>query len=297
MRGWFLVLTLVISQASGLRPRASEVRSLKFEVQSSAKRVISLVPAVTEMLFAIGAGDQVVGVSSYDHFPAAVESRPKVGALIDPDFERIISLTPDLVVVYGTQSDLISRLDRVRIPVFRYVHAGMRDITTSITEIGGRVGHVDAARREVERINRELDEIRRRVAGEPTPRTALVFGRELGTLRSIFASGGIGFMHDMLVAAGAVDVFSDVNRQSVQVSTETLLARAPEVILEVYTPEGWTPARIEQERLVWRGLPTLPAVRANRVYILAAQELLVPGPRVTEAVRMIARTLHPGVMK
>jgi iron complex transport system substrate-binding protein len=71
-----------------------------------AQRIVSLVPAVTEMLFAIGAGPQVVGVSSYDHFPAEVEALPKVGALVDPDTERILSLRPDLVVVYGSQSDV-----------------------------------------------------------------------------------------------------------------------------------------------------------------------------------------------
>jgi iron complex transport system substrate-binding protein len=244
------------------------------------------------MLFAIGAGDQVVGVSSYDHYPAAVESRPKVGALVDPDFERMISLKPDLVVVYGTQNDLVHRLEQVHVPMFNYEHAGLADITKTMVQIGERVGHVEEARREVDRIQRALDEVRRAVAGRPRPRTAIVIGRELGTLRGIYVSGGIGFMHDMLEIAGATDVFGDVTRQSLQATTEILLARAPEVILETYSSAGWTPARVAQERAVWRALPTLPAVRGNRVYILTDEVLLVPGPRVADAVRLLAKTLH-----
>ena len=77
------------------------------------------------MLFAIGAGDEVVGVSSYDQFPPEALTKPKVGALVDPDFERILSLRPDLVVVYGTQIDLIARLERARIPTSQYELAGL----------------------------------------------------------------------------------------------------------------------------------------------------------------------------
>jgi iron complex transport system substrate-binding protein len=261
------------------------------------RRIISLVPSVTEILFAIGAGDQVVAVSSYDHYPPAVESRPKVGALMDPDFERMISLKPDLVIVYGTQNDLVRRLEQVHVPMFHYEHAGIANITATLAEIGERVGRVAEARREVDRIQRAFDDVRRAVAGRPRPRAAIVIGRELGTLRGIFASGGIGFMHDMLEIAGATDVFADVTRQSLQATTEVLLARAPDVIIETYSSAGWTPARIAKERAVWQGLPTLPAVRTNRVYILTDEVLLVPGPRVADAVRLLAKTLHPDAVK
>jgi ABC-type Fe3+-hydroxamate transport system substrate-binding protein len=89
-----------------------ETRQQTSATAPATRRIISLVPAVTEMLFAIGAGDAVVGVSSYDHYPPAVETKTRVGALVDPDFERILSLKPDLVIVYGTQNDLVARLGR-----------------------------------------------------------------------------------------------------------------------------------------------------------------------------------------
>ena len=263
--------------------------------QSQPQRIISLVPAVTEMLFAIGAGPRVVAVSSYDRFPAEARTRPSVGALVDPDFERILSLKPDLVVVYASQSDLIARLGRVRIPIFNYRHAGLSDITETIDALGARIGSGDSARQVAASIRRDLGAVSRSVAGRPRPRTALVFGREAGALRSIFASGGVGFMHDMLTVAGGVNAFADVALQSVQVSTESMLARAPDAIVEVHPADGWTADRIAKERGVWSLLSSVPAVRNGRVYLLADDRLSIPGPRVAEAVRLLARTLHPEV--
>ena len=245
------------------------------------------------MLFAIGAGPQVIGVSSYDIYPAEVATRPKVGALVDPDFERILTLKPDLVVVYGTQADLITRLGRVNIPMFNYQHAGLADITSTIRALGARVGRTDEANRAAAAIERDLEAIRSRVAGRPRPKTVLLFGREPGSLRSLYASGGYGFMHDMLETAGGADIFADMKKQSVQTSAEMLLARSPEVIIEVHPAGEWTPARIARERAVWKGLPSLPAVKSDRIYILADDRLNTPGPRVAAAVRLLADILHP----
>ena len=97
-------------------------------LQATPKRIISLVPNVTEILFAIGAGPQVVAVSTYDVEPPEVRSLPTVGALVDPDTERIIALRPDLVITYGSQSDLQSQLKAVNIPFFDYRHAGLDHI-------------------------------------------------------------------------------------------------------------------------------------------------------------------------
>lgn len=273
---------------------AGVVVSARTHQQAAAPaRLISLVPAVTEILFALDAGQSVVGVSSFDRYPPGVRALPRVGALVDPDFERILSLKPELVFVYGTQSDLIARLERARIPVFRYEHAGLPDVTTTIRAIGDRISKADAARTLATRIERELDEVRQRVAGKPRPRTAIVFEREPGTLRGIFASAGIGFMHDLLEVAGGADVFGDIKRQSVQASVELLLARAPEVIIEVYGEAQWSADRLKGELSVWQTLRSVPAVRNNRVHILVDDRLAVPGPRVAEAARVLAELIHP----
>jgi len=263
--------------------------------QASPRRIISLIPAVTEMLFAMNAGDLVVGVSSFDRYPPEVAKRERVGALLDPDVERILSLKPDLVVVYGTQKELITRLERAGVARFDYQHAGLADITVTIRRLGQRIGRADEADRLAAGIERDISAIRTQVAGRPRPKTALLFDREPGSLRGMYASAGIGFMHDMLEVAGGADAFGDLKRQSLQLSSETLLARAPEVIIELQTTEGWPPDRIARELAVWKALPAVPAVRTGRVHIIADDRLSIPGPRVAEGARILARVLHPEV--
>lgn len=255
-------------------------------------RIISVVPAVTEMLFALGAGDRVVGVGSFDKFPPDVTKLPRVGALLDPDLERILSLKPDLVVAYGSQVDFRQQLERARIPLFVYSHAGLADVPATISAVGERIGNEGRAKELVRDINRRIDAVRQRVAGRPRPRTLIVFGRESLSLRGIYASGGYGFVHDMVTAAGGDNVFADVEQQAVQATSELILARRPEVILELRA-EPFAKDVEAKERAVWNTLSSVPAVRANRVHLIADPRTVVPGPRVGEGVEVIAKVLHP----
>jgi iron complex transport system substrate-binding protein len=256
--------------------------------QTRPARIISLVPAATEMLFAIGAGPRVVAVSSFDREPADVMKLPRVGALLDPDVERILSLRPDLVVAYGTQRDLIAQLDRAGVPQFPYIHGTLADILTTIRALGDRTGDPEKATQVATDIQRALDAVRQRVTGKPRPRTLLVFGREPGSLRNLYASGGIGFMHDIVEIAGGDDVFSDIKRESVQATSELLLARHPDVILEVRAADEAAP-----DLAAWQSLASIPAVRDRHIVTLAGSEMVTAGPRVAVATERIARALHP----
>jgi iron complex transport system substrate-binding protein len=260
---------------------------------SPPRRVVSLIPATTEMLFAMGAGDRLVGVSTYDRFPPEVNRITRVGGLLDPDLERLLSLRPDLVIVYGTQTDLIRQLERASIPMFRYQHSDLPDIAATMRAIGARIGAAPAAEAAADRMEQQLADLRARVAGRPRPRTLLVFGREPGSLRGIDASGGFGFLHDLLEMAGGSDVLSDFKRQSVQMSTEMVIARAPEVIIELQYGDSLKRAALDAETRVWNALSSVPAVKARRVYVLTGDEFVVPGPRIVVAAERFARVLHP----
>jgi iron complex transport system substrate-binding protein len=263
------------------------------EVAPKPARIISLVPAATEMLFALGAGPRVVAVSSYDHDPPQVEHLPRVGALLDPDLERIFALHPDLVAVYGTQADLIQQLTRAHIGVFPFVHGGLADVLTTIDRLGARVGEQARAKALVAQLKQHLDAIRQHVAGEPRPRTLLIFERQPFTLTGLLASGGVGFLSDMLDAAGGENVFANVRRQSLPVSTETIIAQRPDVILELHYGEALSPADLARDRASWNVLGSVPAVHNHRIYILTGDDLVSPGPRIAEATERISRALHP----
>jgi iron complex transport system substrate-binding protein len=260
------------------------------------QRIISFIPALTEMLFAIGAGPRVVAVGSFDEYPPEVRKLERVGALLDPDLERILALKPDLVTVYGSQADLQRQLERAAIPTFQYRHAGLPDVSKTILELGARVGQPREAAALTKSIQQHLDRIRERVSGRPRPRTMIVFGREALALRGIYASGGYGFLDDMLSAAGGDNVFADVQRESVQATSELILARRPEVIIELRI--GDMPlAQQQQEIDVWNRLSSVPAVRSKRVFFLTDARTVVPGPRVAEGTELLAKALHPDVFK
>jgi iron complex transport system substrate-binding protein len=245
------------------------------------------------MLFAIGAGPRVVAVGSFDKYPPEVRDLPKVGALIDPDIERIISLRADLVIVDRGQVDLQQKLADAKIATFPYALGGLDNVSRTIRELGTITRHDWQAELVVKTIESKLASLRGRVAGLPRLPTMLVFTREPGGLRNIFVSGGIGFLNDILVVAGGANIFAGVRRESLQVTTETILSSAPEVILELRYGAAFTPEQIERDRLSWNVLASVPAVRHGRVYLLAGDELVVPGPRIVDTAERMARVLHP----
>jgi iron complex transport system substrate-binding protein len=265
---------------------------------TSAARIVSLVPALTEMLFAIGAGPQVVAVSSFDESPPDVKSLPRVGALLDPDMERILALRPDLVLSYGSQTDTQAQLARANIRVFSYRHAGLAGVFTTLKELGAAVGRPADAERLSRELRSGLDRIHARVSGRRRPRTLLVFERDPASLRGVYVSGGVGFLHDMLGIAGGVNVFADVGRESVQPSVETMLTRAPELILEVRATGMLAPADdVTQAKRVWGALASVPAVQQGRIHVLSGEHMVVPGPRVVQGTEAFARALHPDAFK
>ena len=156
---WVIVIQAVGAAVSRRRPR------------HAPSRIVSLIPAVTEMLFALGAGPQVVAVSSFDEYPPEALKLPRVGALLNPDLERILSLRPDLVVVYESQADLRRQLERATIPMFVYKHASLADVAVTIRQLGTRIGRDGDAATLVKKIDDQLADIKRRVAGRPRPRT------------------------------------------------------------------------------------------------------------------------------
>ena len=262
-----------------------------------AQRIVSLIPAVTEMLFAIGDGQRVVGVTNYDRHPPEVSRLVRVGGLLDPDVERILSLRPDLVVLYNTQVELKQRLDRAGIDYYSYEHRALPDITTTLRTIGARIGSAARANAAAAGIEGAIAAIRKSLIGLPRPRTLLVFERDRSSLRNVYASGGYGFLHDMLEAAGGANVFADVMRQSVDVSTEMMLARKPDVVIELWYGDLGKDLDLSRQAQAWNVLGAVPAVRNRRVYELTGDEFVVPGPRVVAATRRLAETLHPGMLK
>jgi iron complex transport system substrate-binding protein len=265
--------------------------------RAQATRIVSLVPALTEILFAIGAGPQVIAVSSFDDDPPEVAKLPRVGALLDPDTERILAMRPDLVLVYGSQVELEAQLKASGIRTYAYRHGGLADLAPSFHAIGGLTGRQDEAGRLVSEIERRLAAVRSRVAGRGRPAVLLAIGHEPKSLRHLDASGGIGFLHDLIELAGGRNVLEDIDRQAVRVSTEMLITRAPDVIIDLHYTREMSDAERREEQGVWKQVTAAPAVRNGRIHVLLGDRFVVPGPRIAAAAEDYARAIHPEASK
>jgi len=280
--------------------RAAVAIALSIAVTSSAApahRIVSLIPAVTEMLFALGAGDAVVGVSRFDRYPPEVSTRPSVGGLVDPDVERILALRPTLVVLYETQVELRTRLDRAGIQVFEYRHGSIADIFDTIDGLGARVDRAAEARALTRRMHDAIADVTTRVRQEPRVPTLFVVGRDPGALRHVYVAGGQAFLNELVDLAGGVNVFSDIAHPAAEVSTEQILARRPDVVVELWPNRKMDERTRQVEIAAWNSLSSVPAVRLHRIVEIADDRLAIPGPRLPQGLRTFAEALHPALLQ
>ncbi len=260
------------------------------------QRIVSTAPNVTEMLFALGLGERVVGVTSFCRYPPEARTKAKVGSFASPSLETILSLRPDLVVVVKNPVQLAERLRALRLRVLELDPQTMAGIEHSIIRLGAEAGVPERARELTARIRAELDEVRRRTAAFPRRRMMFIVGRTPGALQGIVAAGKASYLSELIDVAGGVNVLADSPAAYPQISIEQVLARDPETILDMGDMADTEGVTEQQKRAVvalWKRFPTLAAVRAGRVYAVASDVLVVPGPRVAEAAREFARLLHP----
>ena len=242
------------------------------------------------MLFAMGAGPRVIGVSNFDKYPPEALTRTKVGGLIDPDVERIISLKPDLVVVYGTQDDLRMQLERAKIPMFLYQHAGLQDITATIRQLGARIG----SEKESEcacRPHRGGD-CRRQKACRRT--AAASYAARIRTRRRNASRHlrerrrRISCRH----ARGGGRGECVCRRQTPKHSDDERACGSPRARGH-HRNRRRHGERGRRNLRAWESLPSVPAVRNKRIYQLRGDGMMNPGPRVSTSVRRVAEVLHP----
>lgn len=248
-------------------------------------------PAVTEMLFAIGAGDRVVGVTGFDSYPPEVLDLPNVGALLNPNMERIFELRPDLVVLYRSQASLETQLEAAGISTFEFTTGSIQDMLDAIVELGDVVGTADEARNVAAKIAGSLEETR---ASAPArrPSVLIAHSRDSGAIGGFYTEGGPSYLSELVEIAGGENLFADVRMTSFQPSLEEVIRRAPEVIIELLPSSAAAPEARSGRLADWNTLESIPAVRNHRVYILADDFLLLIGPRVDQVAARLAGVIR-----
>jgi len=257
-------------------------------------RIVSMAPSITEVLFALGLGDSVVGVSRYCDYPPEAATRPRVGAYIDPNYEAIEALNPDLVVTVPEQAQARKYLKAQGRRVLIADHLTIDGILASIEMIGQAGGVSEQAAELVAELRDRMAAVAERTREVRRPTVLISAGRSVGAgvLEDVFIAGKGGFYDQMLEIAGGVNAYQG-ELLFPAVSAEGILDMDPDVVIEILdymTQPDLEPARVVAD---WHCLPALRAVRNERVYVLDDEFVVTPGPRFVLTLEKLARVLHP----
>ncbi len=250
------------------------------------QRIVCLAPSLTETVFALGAGDRVVGVTEWCDVPPEAKTRAKVGGMGEPNLEAIVALHPDLVLVPGIgKTDAYQRLRELGYRVEVVDPHSVGETLETIRVIGAWIGAEAAVNALVHRMAADRDALAARIAGRPPVRAVFVVGHD-----PLFVAGEGTFVDDLLRTAGAENACSDAKGWA-RYGMEEFLARNPDVILDSTMGNE----RGSDEALVayWAKWKDLGAVAGKRVYAVDSDLTNRPGPRIVDAIEHLARFLHP----
>jgi iron complex transport system substrate-binding protein len=247
-------------------------------------RVICLMPTVTDTVFALGAGDDVVAISDYTKYPAAALTKPSVGDLIKPSIETILSLHPDLVIGMQPKGpmEVTDQLERAGIPIFLVSPHGIAGIFQSIESVGMALNRTPQADALVHRLQQRVDAVRARTKGLPAPRVFMPIWYD-----PITTIGKNAFITEVIEAAGGRSVTDDLASEWPQISMEVVLERAPDALLLVRG--GKTTIQVLQDRPGWS---SMTAIKARRAYYVD-DRINLASPMAIDALEDLAKQFHP----
>ena len=256
----------------------------KVDVPDHPHRIISLVPNITDDLFALGAGTDVVGISDFTEYPAEARSRPSVGTITDPSLEAIVALHPDLILgtPYANNQAILDKLQHLKIPLYLIDPHGIAGILHSLTDLGDAINREPQATALVARLNQRIAAVRASVRGKPLINVFMPVSYD-----PVFTIGKGAFITEIIALAGGHSITDDLNQEWPEISIEAVVARAPQALLMLRG--GSTTLATLKTRPGWK---ILPAVRIGRVFYID-KRVDFPSPVAIDALEDLARQLHP----
>lgn len=259
-------------------------------IQEEPQRIVSLAPANTEILFALGLGDKVVGVTDYCDYPVKAQDKDKVGDFYGPSVEKTIALEPDVILATGgIQEETVRQLESLGQVVVALNPANVPEVMDAIELAGKVTGRIKQAQQITRDMRQRIAKVREAVSHIPEEKKPEVLVLVWVEDSKFFSAGPKTFVSSIVNLAGGRNVAEDAKTEYPQFSRETLMERDPEVIIS--TAHGYKDAQDVKSVL---GVDGLKAIRNDRVYIVEDADLLtLPGPRIVEGLELTARFLHP----
>jgi iron complex transport system substrate-binding protein len=281
------VLALAGATAAATVP-AAEIRLIDdagrlVSLRQPARRIISLTPHLTELLFAAGAGSHIVGTVEFSDYPPAARSIPRVGDSAQLDLERILALKPDLILVWrdGNAQRQLQQLVQLGIPVFYNEPRRLPDIAHAIEQFGRLAGTEAVALPAARAFLARLAELRRRYAGRAPVRVFYqVWDRPLMTIN------GESLISHVIRLCGGTNVFAGLRPLTPEISTEAVLAADPEAIVGVRAEPG-QPGNLEQ----WKRWPQLQAVARDNLFVIDPDLISRDTPRILQGAALLCQDL------
>jgi iron complex transport system substrate-binding protein len=255
------------------------------------QRIVSVAPSVTEILFALGAGDRVVGVTTFCNYPEAAKTKAKVGGFTTPSLETILSLRPDQVIMMKNRPDVAQKLRQSGIDVVELQPENLAGILASIKIIAEKIGVPERGRSLIQSIEKDLREIGAKAGRGAKPKVLFVVGRTPGAISDLIVVGRGSYLSELIELAGAENVLADAFVPYPQVNMEEVIRRNPDVIIDMGHNEMVTASQKEAVRKLWRKFAFLRAVQRNAVFPVSEDYFVTQSPRVVQAVRDIQRMI------
>lgn len=276
------LLLCLAAMPSWARIRLTDDSGQTVVLAAPALRIVSLAPNLTELLFDLGEGDRVVGTSAYSNYPAAARRIPRIGGHDRFDFERIVALHPDLVLVWksGNGMDTAERLRSLGLPTFVVALRDLNDISRALHHLGKLSGAAAVADHVAGAYEQRLAALSARYeTRKPVSVFFQIWSQPLMTV------GGPQFLTDILRRCGARNIFADQTAVSFSVSLEAVIARQPQAIVAVSGDDNEDPlAR-------WRDLKTVPAVREQHLIVMHTNRLSRPTPAILQGMGKLCQAL------
>jgi iron complex transport system substrate-binding protein len=260
------------------------------------QRIVSTTPSITEILYALGLGDRIAGVTRFCRYPPEAQLKPKIGDYTNPNIEAIAALKPDLVIIQNNPARLRERLSPMHLRAIEVDQQNIAGIYESIRAIGEAAGVPDRAEKLIGSIRAGLDAVHARAVELKRVRVMFVVGRSQGRLDGLVVVGKASFLNEVLHTAGGENIFEDALAPYPKVSLEEVMSRDPEVILDMgdmADTVGVTDQHKREVVALWDRVATVDAVKQHHVFAIASDFYIVPGPRVIDSARSIFDMLHP----
>ncbi len=263
---------------------------------SSPQRIVSLSPGITEILFAIGAGNRIVGVTDFCNFPEKAKSLSKVGGLLNPSYETLITLKPDLIIHQPNKHKIKNFTDKLGIRNLPISMLSLDEIFNSIKEIGIAVHRENPADELIQSMQDKIGFHRKRLAGVSQKSVLLILGISNDTMRELYGVGPNTYLGEMLALAGGKNILAETQAQYPKVSKEFIIHESPEVIIEAGPKDILSREASKKRRLGWQKFSTIRAVKNQNIHFIGSDYILIPGPRLVNIIELFIKALHPEIV-